>query len=90
VEAAAVIAASGVLAISKRVRGAAVEQVPLRPCVLLQVGVLIGGEVLVGGGVVARAGILVISVLLIYRYYTFLVGVLARLLVEANFVRFLP
>ena len=45
------------LAIGERVRGAAVEQVPLRPCVLLQVGVLIGGEVLVGGGVVARVGI---------------------------------
>ena len=45
------------LAIGKRVRGAAVERVPLRPYVLLQVGVLIGGKVLVGGGVVARAGI---------------------------------
>ena len=34
-EVVAVIVASGVLAISKRVRGAAVERVPLRPCVLL-------------------------------------------------------
>jgi hypothetical protein len=55
-EAVVAIAAPGVLAIGERVRGAAVERVPLRPCVLLQVGVLIGGEVLVGGGVVARAG----------------------------------
>jgi hypothetical protein len=46
-----------VLAISKRVRGAAVERVPLRPYILLQVGVLIGGKVLVGGGIVARMGI---------------------------------
>ena len=45
------------LVISERVRGAAVERVPLRPCVLLRVGVLMGGEALVGGGVVARAGI---------------------------------
>ena len=44
------------LVISKRVKGAAIERVPLRPYVLLQVGVLIAGEVLVGGGVVARAG----------------------------------
>jgi hypothetical protein len=51
-----VIVAPVILAIGKRVRGAAVERVPLRPCILLQVGVLIGGEVLVGGGVVARAG----------------------------------
>jgi len=55
-EAVAAIAAPSVLVISKRVKGAAVERVPLRPCVLLRVGVLIGGEVLVGGGVVARAG----------------------------------
>jgi len=34
-EAAAVTAASGVLAIGERVRGAAVERVPLQPCVLL-------------------------------------------------------
>jgi len=45
-------------AIGKRVRGAAVERVPLRLCVLLRVGVLMGGEVLVGGGsVVARVEI---------------------------------
>ena len=56
-EAVAAIVAPGMLVIGKRVRGAAVERVPLRPCVLLQVGVLIGGEVLVGGGIVARAGI---------------------------------
>ena len=56
-EAVVVIVVSGVLVIGKRVRGVAVERVPLRPCVLLQVGVLIAGEVLVGGGVVARAGI---------------------------------
>jgi len=54
-EAVVVIAAPGVLAISKRVRGAAVERVPLRPRILLRVGVLMGGEVLVGGGVVAWA-----------------------------------
>ena len=52
----AVIAAPSVLVIAKRVRGAVVERVPLRPCVLLRVGVLIGGEVLVGGGVIAQAG----------------------------------
>jgi hypothetical protein len=52
VEAVAAIVAPGVLVIGERVRGAAVERVPLRPCVLLRVGVLIGGEVLVGGGVV--------------------------------------
>jgi hypothetical protein len=56
-EAVAAIVAPSVLAIGERVRGAAVERVPLRPCVLLRVGVLMGGEVLVGGGVVARAGI---------------------------------
>ena len=55
-EAAAATAAPGVLAIGERVGGAAVERVPLWPCVLLRVGVLMGGEVLVGGGVVARAG----------------------------------
>ena len=52
-EAVAAIVAPGVLAIGERVRGAAVERVPLRPCVLLRVGVLMGGEVLVGGGIVA-------------------------------------
>jgi hypothetical protein len=51
-EAAAATAASSVLVIGERIRGAAVEWVPLRPCVLLRMGVLIGGEVLVGGGVV--------------------------------------
>jgi hypothetical protein len=56
-EAVVVIVVPGVLVIGERVRGAAVERVPLRPYVLLRVGVLIGGEVLVGGGVVARAGI---------------------------------
>ena len=56
-EAVVAIVAPSVLAIGKRVRGAAVERVPLRPCVLLRVGVLIGGEVSVGGGVVVRAGI---------------------------------
>ena len=34
-KAVAVIAAPSVLAIGERVRGAAVERVPLRPCVLL-------------------------------------------------------
>ena len=34
--------------------------------------------------------ILAISVLLTYKYYTFLVGVSARLLIEANFACFLP
>jgi hypothetical protein len=52
-EAVVVIAVSSILVIGKRVRGAAVERVPLRPYVLLQLGVLIGEEVLVGGGVVA-------------------------------------
>ena len=56
-EAAVAIAAPGVLVIGKRVRGAAVERVPLRPCILLRVGVLIGRKVLVGGGIVARMGI---------------------------------
>ena len=46
----------GVLAIGKRVRGAAAERVPLRPRVLLRVGVLMGGEVLVGGGRRSGAG----------------------------------
>jgi hypothetical protein len=54
-EAVVVIVAPSVLAIGKRDREAAVERMPLRPCVLLRVGVLMGGEVLVGGGVVARA-----------------------------------
>jgi hypothetical protein len=35
VEAVVAIVVSSVLAISKRVRGAAVERVPLRPCILL-------------------------------------------------------
>jgi hypothetical protein len=39
----------GVLGISKRVRGAAVERVPLWLCILPQVGVLGGGEVSRGG-----------------------------------------
>ena len=52
VKAVAVIVAPSILAIGERIKGAVVERVPLRPCVLLQVGVLIGGEVLVGGGVV--------------------------------------
>ena len=51
-EAAAAIVAPSMLVIGERVRGAAVERVPLRPCVLLRVGVLMGGEVLVRGGVV--------------------------------------
>jgi len=55
-EAVVVIAAPNVLVISKRARGVAAEQVPLRPRILLRVGVLMGGEVLVGGGVVARVG----------------------------------
>ena len=37
------------LGISKRVGGVAVERVPLRLCILLQVGVLGGGEVSKGG-----------------------------------------
>jgi len=45
-----VAVAPSVLAIGERVRGVTVEWVPLWPCVLLQVGVLIGGEVLVGKG----------------------------------------
>ena len=46
-------------AIGERVGGAAVEQVLPRLRVLLQVGVLIGGEVLVGGkSVVVQAEIL--------------------------------
>ena len=43
---------SSMLAINKRVRGAAVERVPLRLCVLLRVGVLIGGGVVVWAGIV--------------------------------------
>ena len=55
---ATVVVVLSMLAIGKRVGGAAVEWVPLWPCILLQVGVLIGGEVLVGGGsVVARVEI---------------------------------
>jgi len=41
--------APNILVISERVKGATVEWVPLWLCVLLQMGVLIGGEVLVGG-----------------------------------------
>jgi hypothetical protein len=41
--------ALGVLGISKRVRGAAAERVPLWLYILLQVGVLGGGEVSRGG-----------------------------------------
>ena len=49
-EAIAVIAAAaGVLAIGKRV-GVMAEQITLRPYILPQVGVLIGGEVSVRGG----------------------------------------
>ena len=52
------VIAPGLLIISERVKEAAAERVPLRPRVLLRVGVLIWGEVLVGkGGIVARAGI---------------------------------
>jgi len=56
VKAVAAIAAPGVPAIGKRVRGAAAERVPLRPRILLRVEVLIGGEVLVGGGRRSGAG----------------------------------
>ena len=56
-KAVAAIAVPSVLAIGKRVRGVVVEQIPLQPCVLLRVEVLIGGEVLVGRDVVARAEI---------------------------------
>jgi hypothetical protein len=42
-EVVAAIAAPSVLVIGERVREAAVERVPLRPCVLLQIGVLMGG-----------------------------------------------
>jgi len=42
-------AALGVLGISKRVGGAAVERIPLRLRILLQVRVLGGGEVSVRG-----------------------------------------
>ena len=56
-EAIAVVAPS-VPVIGERVKGAVVERVPLWLCVLLQVGVLMGGEVLVGGGsVVAQVEI---------------------------------
>ena len=41
--------APGILGISKRVGGAAIERVPLRLRILLQVGVLGGGEVSRGG-----------------------------------------
>ena len=41
----------GVLGISKKVGGVAAERVSLRLCILLQVGVLGGGEVS-GGGIV--------------------------------------
>ena len=54
-EAVIATAAPSVLAIGERVKGVVVEQVPLRPYILLRVGVLMGGEVLVGGGVVAQA-----------------------------------
>ena len=56
VEAVAVTAAPSVLAIGKRVKGAAAERVPLRPRVLLRVGVLIGGGGLSGGGRRSSAG----------------------------------
>jgi len=56
VKAVVIIVAPSVLVIGERVRGVAVERVPLRPYILLRVGVLIVGEVLVGGGVVAWAG----------------------------------
>ena len=42
-------AALGVLGISKRVEGVATERMPLRLRILLQVGVLRGGEVSRGG-----------------------------------------
>ena len=58
VEAAVAIAVPSMPAIGERVGGVVVvKQIPLRPCVLLRVGVLMGGEVLIGGGVVAWAGI---------------------------------
>ena len=54
----AVVAAvvPSVLVIGERVGGVTAERVLLWSCVLLRVGVLMGGEVLVGGGVVAWAG----------------------------------
>ena len=56
-EAVVATAVPGVPAIGERVGGIVVEQIPLRPYILLRVGVLIKGEVLVGGGVVVQAGI---------------------------------
>jgi len=53
----ATTAVPNVPVIGEKVRGATVEQVPLRPYVLLQIGVLMAGEVLIGGSMVARAGI---------------------------------
>ena len=54
-EAVAATTVSSVLAIGKRVKGVAVKQIPLRPYILLRVGVLIRGKVLVREGIVARA-----------------------------------
>jgi hypothetical protein len=48
-------AASGVLGISERVEGAAIERMPLRLRISLQVGVLGGGEVSRGGMVRVRS-----------------------------------
>ena len=55
--AAAAVVLPGVPVIGERVKGVTVEGVPLRLCILLRVGVLMGVEVLVeGGSVVVRAG----------------------------------
>ena len=56
-EAVVVTVVPGVLAIGEKVKGAAVKRVPLRPYILLRVGVLMGGEVLIGKGVVVWAEI---------------------------------
>jgi len=84
-------AAPGVLGISERVRGAAAERVPLWLCTSLQVKVLGEGRSLEGGWCGYKAmRISAISMLLKFGYYTFLVGVLARLPAEANCALFLP
>jgi len=81
----------GVLGISKRVRGVAVEWVPLWLRTSLWVKVLGEGRSLKGGWCRYKAmRISAISMLLKFGYYTFLVGVSARLLAEANYALFLP
>ena len=85
---AVIVVVASVLTIGKRVK-VTVKRATLRPYILSQVKILIGGEVLVKKKK-KRSSIGRNSAnIKLYGYYTFLKRVLARLLLKANFIYFL-